>query len=102
MDRRLSLEQYLELLLGPNDGLSAFDTDESRRTAWRSHSARLIRMVDPGSRPWGWWQYQAPAPPLPREAQLAYLVRCGLLTDGEQTRLQSAGIQPASRTTRNP
>jgi hypothetical protein len=102
MDRRLSLEQHLELLLGPTGGQSAFDSDESRCAAWREHSAELIRMVDPGSRPWGWWQYQASAPSLPRESQLAYLVRCGLLTDVEQTRLENAGIQLTSRSTRNP
>src|SRR5712692_4873900 len=35
MNTHLNLEQYLELLLGPNDDTSAFDSDESRRQAWR-------------------------------------------------------------------
>ena len=31
MEASLNLEQYLELLLGPRDAGSAFDSDESRR-----------------------------------------------------------------------
>src|SRR5579864_2429354 len=46
----LDLEQYLELLLGPKDDISAFSSDESRRNAWRDHDAELLSMVDPGSR----------------------------------------------------
>jgi len=98
----LNLEQYLELLLGPNDDTSAFDADESRRKAWRDHAAELMPMVDPGSRPWAWWQYDATEPILPREPALAYLSRCGLLTSAERERLQRAGIQLSSLATRNP
>ena len=96
------LEQYLELLLGPRDTGSAFDSDESRRTAWRSHSAGLMRLVQPGSRPWAWWEYDAPEPPRPRESATAYLARCGLLTEAERASLAQAANQPASHATRNP
>jgi hypothetical protein len=102
MTAQLDLEQYLELLLGPNDAISAFDSDESRREAWREHAAELLPMVDPGSRPWAWWQYDATEPILPREPALAYLSRCGLLTSAERERLQRAGIQLSSLATRNP
>ena len=80
----LDLEQYLELLLGPKEDISAFGSDESRRHAWRDHDAELLSMVDPGSRPWAWWQYDAAEPMLPRESDLGYLTRCGFLTDAER------------------
>ena len=102
MNAQLDLEQYLELLLGPNDDISAFDSDESRREAWRDHTAELLSLVDPGSRPWAWWQYDAIEPILPREPALAYLSRCGLLTGAERERLEHAGIQLPSLATRNP
>ena len=99
---RLNLEQYLELLLGPKDGDSAFDGDEARRVAWQAHRTELLPLVDPGSRPWAWWQYEAPAPPLPRESETDYLSRFGLLTDAERARLEGAGIQLRSQATRKP
>jgi hypothetical protein len=96
-----NLEQYLELLLGPKGG-SAFDSDAARHTAWREHRAELLPLVDPGSRPWGWWQYEAPEPVLPRESECAYLERCGQLTKPERISLQCAGSYVASQATRNP
>ena len=102
MNATLDLEQYLELLLGPKEDLSAFDSDESRRDAWRDHAAGLLLMVAPGSRPWAWWQYDATEPMLPREPELAYLTRCGLLTEAERQRLERAGLQLPSLATRNP
>jgi len=87
----LNLEQYLELLLGPNGG-SAFGSDFARQSAWRRHRAELLPLVDPGSRPWAWWQYDAPQPVLPREPELHYLQRCGLLSEREEIRLSRAGV----------
>jgi len=101
MGGALSLEQYLELLLGPR-GNSAFDSNAARRSAWHEHRAELLPMVDPGSRPWGWWQYEAPEPVLPREPELMYLERCGQLTEPERIRLQCAGSYALSQATRNP
>ena len=94
------LEQYLELLLGPKDKGSSFASEESRRMAWRAHAAELIRLVDAGSRPWAWWQYDAPEPVLPRERPADYLARCGLLTEGERRSLRRAG--QTSHATRKP
>ncbi len=102
MNTHLNLEQYLELLLGPNDDTSAFDSDESRRQAWRDHATELLPTVDPGSRPWAWWQYDATEPMLPRESALAYLSRCGHITGAERELLDRAGIQLPSLATRNP
>ncbi len=102
MNAEPDLEQYLELLIGPKDDESAFDSDESRRNAWREHAAELLQMVDPGSRPWAWWQYEATEPVLPRESSVAYLTRCGFLTRAEGECLNSARVQLASLATRNP
>jgi hypothetical protein len=98
----LDLEQYLELLLGPSDGGSAFDSDEFRRSSWRSHRAEVMRLVQPGSRPWAWWEYDAPEPARPRESETEYLARLGLLTEAEQISLARAGAQRVSHATRNP
>ena len=99
--RGLNLEQYLELLLGPR-GTSAFASDFARRMAWQQHRDDLLPMVDPGSRPWAWWQYDASEPVLPRESELHYLERCQLLTPTERFRLQYAGTYAVSHATRNP
>ncbi len=102
MNRILNLEQYLELLLGPRGTASAFRSDEIRREAWIGHARELLAVVDPGSRPWAWWEYNAPEPALPWEPELAYLERCNLLTEIERQRLEAAGIHPASQATRKP
>ena len=91
----LNLEQYLELLLGPH-GASAFASDSIRRSAWQEHQEDVLPLVDPGSRPWAWWRYDAPEPVLPRESELAYLERCRLLSEPEQLRLQCAGVYAVS------
>ena len=101
MQGGLNLEQYLELLLGSTCDASAFESDDARRAAWRTHATELMTMVDPGSRPWAWWQYDAPEAPLPRESERDYLARHGLLTETELRRLQSAGTQ-TSQATRKP
>lgn len=102
MDSILNLEQYLELLLGPRGTASAFSSDDNRRAAWRGHARELLAVVDPGSRPWAWWEYDAPEPALPWEPELAYLERCKLLTEMERRHLEAAGIHPASHATRKP
>jgi len=99
---RPDLEQYLELLLGPGPAGSSFASNASRRAAWRSHSHEVMRLVEPGSRPWAWWEYDAPEPTLPRESQFDYLVRCGLLTKEERARLPKARVHPAAHATRKP
>lgn len=97
----LNLEQYLELLLGPKGG-SAFATEFARHLAWMEHRTELLPLVDPGSRPWAWWQYDAPEPVLAREPEIAYLERCQFLTKQERTRLQYAKSYAGSHATRNP
>ena len=102
MEDSLSAEQYLELLLGARGESSAFDSPQARRAAWQAHRAELLRLVEPGSRPWAWWAYDAPEPVLPRETDLVYLTRCRLLTQAERASLEPAETQRASHATRKP
>jgi hypothetical protein len=101
-DNQLNLEQYLELLLGPSGTASAFRCDDARRAAWQAHAPELLPMVAPGSRPWAWWQYDAPEPVLPREPEVAYLERCGGLTETERLQLRSESHYVTSQATRKP
>jgi hypothetical protein len=44
-------------------------------------------MERPGSRPWAWWQEEAPEPRREDESELEFLCRHGLLTPQEKRRL---------------
>ena len=79
----LSAEQYLDLLLGPQESSAAFASEQARRQAWRESRAVLQPLVDPGSRPSAWWDYDAPEPAGPRETAPEYLARLGLLSADE-------------------
>lgn len=96
MDQRLTPCQYLELLLGARDDASAFDSEDSRRAAWQAHRAELLRMVEPGSRPSAWWEYEAPEPLCPGESDVAYLTRCRLLTAAERRTLRAPNSSTSS------
>ena len=78
----LSAEQYLDLLLGPQESAAAFASDQARRQAWQKARAVLQALV-PGARPSAWWDYDAPEPARPREAAPEYLARLGLLSEGD-------------------
>jgi hypothetical protein len=80
----LSAEQYLDLLLGPQNSSSAFTSDDARRRAWQQSKAILQAMVDPGARPSAWWDYDAPEPTGPRETPQEFLARLGLLSEADQ------------------
>ncbi len=77
----LSMDQRLELTIGPTGrdrirGQSAFASDLARRRAWIAHRLELLDETPGGTRPWAWWQYDAPAgirdgSPQAREAYLA-------------------------------
>jgi hypothetical protein len=79
----LSVSQYLDLLLGPQNSFSAFADDHARRQAWLQSKAVLEALVDPGVRPSAWWDYEAPEPAGPRESVPEFLSRMGLLTLAE-------------------
>ena len=79
----LSAEQYLDLLLGPQESSPAFASEHARRQAWRQSRAVLQALVDPGGRPSAWWDYDAPEPAGPRESAPEYLARLGLLSESD-------------------
>jgi hypothetical protein len=77
--------QSWELLLGPRRaGVSAFESEFLRRAAWLQHHDQLLADVNPTTRPWGWWTYEAPGQPLPGETETAALARFGELSAREQ------------------
>lgn len=77
------------------------ETDEGMaeiRRIWRDcRESFIARWIDkhPGTRPWAWWQFDAPDEPLrvvgerhgmkQHEPQADYLDRHGLLTEAERT-----------------
>ena len=79
----LSAEQFLDLLLGPQESSSAFVSEHARRQAWRESRSVLQALVDPGARPSAWWDFDAPEPAGPRETAPEYLARLGLLSAGD-------------------
>ncbi len=92
----LSDEQYLDLLLGPQNSSSAFANERERCRAWQQSKVVLQALVESGSRPSAWWDYDAPELPGPRESAPEFLARHGLLSEAEaasmgRLRVGSAG-----------
>lgn len=48
--------------------------------------------INPGTRPWGWWRFDAPERrrPAVTESEIDYLEKLGLLFDGELDRIRAA------------
>ena len=46
----------------------------------------------PGSRPWGWWEFDAPEDQREDETEVEYLRRHGLLRPGEEARLAACKV----------
>lgn len=69
--------------------------EDTLRAAWQQHGEALTAehvAAHPGSRPWGWWRYDAPEPRQMAgrdwEPELPYLERHGLLTPAEREALR--------------
>jgi hypothetical protein len=80
-------------------GQSAYESEVDREAAWWKHRSRLMRDRQ-GTRPWGWWRYEAPAAcvhdpscPLPAGGrdrsvrQVSWLAAHGLLEPRERALL---------------
>ena len=69
---------------------------------WNAVRAEILprwRSEYPGTRPWGWWQWESPEPRRPVEGGLvesepAYLDRLNLLTHPERRQLTPADFEP--------
>src|SRR5262245_25666510 len=75
-----------------------FSTEAERAALWREHGPTLLETwmaQHPGSRPWGWWKWNAPGPRrlVRGEELLAPVVEPG---DGDWIWKQSFGV-PATR-----
>jgi hypothetical protein len=68
------------------------------REDWVLVRDELLGEAAPGTRPGGWWKYEAPEPRRQVgdaiESQAAYLDRLGLLTDQERRRLSAVAFEP--------
>lgn len=67
-------------------------TADEVRPCWGSYASPLLAFhvaYEPGTRPWAWWQWDAPEPVEEEETQHAYLSRHRLWLPGEQARWQA-------------
>ena len=86
----LSLQQELELILGPGaipDG--SFASDQERRSAWRVHREELMASVTDFSHPWAFWKFEVGRIPNTAigEQEFELLRQLDLLTERERTML---------------
>lgn len=59
----LSGDELMELMIGPAGATSsAFESPFARRDAWLEHCDDLMGETNAGTRPWGWWEFEAPEP----------------------------------------
>jgi hypothetical protein len=52
----LTMDQTMELVLGPSRG--AFADDSERRSAWIRHRDELMASINEFRRPWAFWEYE--------------------------------------------
>jgi len=100
----LTYDQEDELLLGPGGrGISDFESPFSRRAAWYENREELMADNPPGTRPWGWWQYEAGHHPadVGIDGQAKELRLLGLLSAEEESLLEAmhdlSGEKPRRR-----
>jgi len=106
---KLSFVEKRWLLSGRPFCVPFLEGGQWARRLWREFGSVVVERHiarRPGSRPWGWWKYDAPERwNSSAESQLAFLQRLGLLTAEEKERLPhlrprlarpAAPAQPAS------
>jgi len=80
------LGNTLGLVGGPGD---AFADEASRRACWEAHRDRLMRQVNPGTRPAAWWAFEAAFPLDLHRGQGEQLWAIGELTPAERQEFES-------------
>ena len=83
--RKLSNAQFWSLILGEDSLRPAFASDADRRAAWELHREELWTNV--GTRPQGWWDYDATEPRNDIEAEADQLRRLGALAPDEERQI---------------
>ncbi len=74
-----------------------FRSNKERRRYWQEHRDKLLQVVNQGTRPQAWWDYEAPGPKLPDEGEWEALARLGCLTPEETDYFESRGLLPLKR-----
>jgi hypothetical protein len=92
--RRRTIPTFTErrwLLSGRPYALPYLEGGKWAQRLWKEFGSMITERhiaKHPGTRPWGWWKYDAPERrDSSRETQLAYLRRLDLLTDEERERV---------------
>jgi hypothetical protein len=81
-----SEEQEDDLLNGRR---GAFASEAEREAAWKANRERLMGAVNSGTRPCGWWDYEAAVPRDPHRSQDEQLYVLGALTAAERTTFEA-------------
>ena len=92
------------LLSGKPFALPFLESGRWAQRLWREFGKMITERhiaKHPGSRPWGWWKYDAPQPRnSSAESQLQYLRRHSLLTEEEKERVPH--VRPRLRRSTEP
>ena len=94
----LTMEQTMELTLGPSRG--AFANDLERRSAWIRHRDYLMTSLNEFTRPWAYWNYEIGRMPEYPDGSFRLLSELGLLTEREKARFANDPILASMLTRR--
>lgn len=85
---RRGLTSADELFLSTGDAFwtaeMAIQTEADFEAAWWTLREKLMEEAQPGTRPFGWWKFEAPDVPRRHESDADALIRLGLLTPRER------------------
>jgi hypothetical protein len=89
--------ELMELQLGPGTMGSWFHSREQLRAAWEQSRAALLKRSQPGRRPMGWWEFDAPFPYPGLDFERSSLWRAGILSAEEKHLLETEWRQEFER-----